>query len=318
MHPLPPQTSQRAILAALILLALSACQPTGPILPAVTATLQPAATATPTAAPTATLTPIPSVTPTATPPPMPRNQIAFLSSRDGAFGIYLMNADGSDVKRLVNEQAREVFNFAWSPDGQQIAFESRRNGNADIYVIDANGANLRRLTSGKDDELYPTWSPNGEWIAYATKGWIRVVSARDGNWLKEIPYVLEGSDKPFLGYAFTDLAWSPNSQWLTFAFPYVWNTGFYSACGLDLLSNDQGVKCFFDEAQSASRFLSEINETLTPGGDSNPVWSPDGKQIAYKSHVDGNPEILVMNADGSGQTNLTQNSAADLNPAWQP
>lgn len=51
MHPLPPQTSQRAILAALILLGLSACQPTGPILPAVTATL----------------TPIPSVTPTAIP-----------------------------------------------------------------------------------------------------------------------------------------------------------------------------------------------------------------------------------------------------------
>ena len=46
------------------------------------------------------------------------------------------------------------------------------------------------------------------------------------------------------------------------------------------------------------------------------VWSPDGARIAFVSRRDGNYEIYVMNADGSGQTRLTNNSAWDLHPAW--
>ncbi len=52
--------------------------------------------------------------------------------------------------------------------------------------------------------------------------------------------------------------------------------------------------------------------------DSNPAWSPDGQKIAFVSQRDGNPEIYVMNADGSGQTNLTNNAAFDADPTWSP
>ena len=45
--------------------------------------------------------------------------------------------------------------------------------------------------------------------------------------------------------------------------------------------------------------------------DSGPAWSPDGKKIVFTSNRDGNSEIYVMNADGSGQTNLTRNGADD-------
>jgi Tol biopolymer transport system component len=51
------------------------------------------------------------------------------------------------------------------------------------------------------------------------------------------------------------------------------------------------------------------------GGDPAP---PASGRIAFKSHRDGNDEIYVMNADGSGQTNLTKNSANDRAPAWSP
>ncbi|HEY0734312.1 MAG TPA: hypothetical protein VGD69_05360, partial [Herpetosiphonaceae bacterium] len=50
----------------------------------------------------------------------------------------------------------------------------------------------------------------------------------------------------------------------------------------------------------------------------NPVWSPDGKQIAFVSDRDGNPEIYVMNADGGEPRNLTQNPERDFDPAWSP
>ena len=50
----------------------------------------------------------------------------------------------------------------------------------------------------------------------------------------------------------------------------------------------------------------------------DPTWSPDGKRIAFSSNRDGNLEIYVMNADGSQQTRLTNNSSFDDYPAWSP
>ena len=49
-----------------------------------------------------------------------------------------------------------------------------------------------------------------------------------------------------------------------------------------------------------------------------PAWSPDGRKIAFVSDRDGNSEIYVMNADGSGQRRLTRNPAYDADPAWSP
>jgi len=59
---------------------------------------------------------------------------------------------------------------------------------------------------------------------------------------------------------------------------------------------------------------------LTSGtsNDSLPVWSPDGRRIAFVSDRDGNREIYVMNADGSDQHNLTRNTADDWTPSWSP
>ena len=49
-----------------------------------------------------------------------------------------------------------------------------------------------------------------------------------------------------------------------------------------------------------------------------PAWSPDGRRIAFVSDRDGNFEIYVMKADGSGQRNLTRDAASDGDPVWSP
>jgi Tol biopolymer transport system component len=51
---------------------------------------------------------------------------------------------------------------------------------------------------------------------------------------------------------------------------------------------------------------------------SAPTWSPDGSQIAYVSDRDGNPDIWVMNSDGSDQVNISNHKAKDHSPAWSP
>jgi len=57
---------------------------------------------------------------------------------------------------------------------------------------------------------------------------------------------------------------------------------------------------------------------LVSEGGPNPSWSPDGTKIAFVSRRDGNNEVYVMNADGSAQTNLTNNSTNDHSPSWSP
>ena len=60
------------------------------------------------------------------------------------------------------------------------------------------------------------------------------------------------------------------------------------------------------------------NLTRNVARDGVPVWSPDGKRIAFTRERGHNNEIYVMNADGSGQRNLTQNAARDEDPAGRP
>jgi len=95
-------------------------------------------------------------------------RIAFSSSRDGNFEIYVANRDGSNPRRLTNHPGADV-TPTWSPTGTQIAFTSDRTGTPQIYVIDTDGLGLRQITH----ETYadrPTWSPAPyNEIAFASK-----------------------------------------------------------------------------------------------------------------------------------------------------
>ena len=54
------------------------------------------------------------------------------------------------------------------------------------------------------------------------------------------------------------------------------------------------------------------------GVDAHPMWSPDGKRIAFTSNRDGNPEIYLMNADGSRPRRITNHPERDDHPGWHP
>lgn len=84
--------------------------------------------------------------------------VAFTSTRDGNAEVYVVRADGADVRDLTRNLAQDG-QPAWSPDGRSIAFVSTRDGNAGIYVMDADGGAQRRLTRSGANDTAPVWSP---------------------------------------------------------------------------------------------------------------------------------------------------------------
>jgi Tol biopolymer transport system component len=100
----------------------------------------------------------------------PGGQIAFVSTRQGT-GIYVMNDDGSDVRRVTTfAPNRNEYRPNWSPDGSKIAFQGDRDipiGNTEIYVMNADGTGQQRLTNYPGHDDWPDWSPDGGQIAFS-------------------------------------------------------------------------------------------------------------------------------------------------------
>ena len=85
-------------------------------------------------------------------------RIAFVSERDGQSEIYVMNADGTDQRRLTFNLGA-VRSPRWSPDGKFILFASDLLGDYDLFVIRADGSAVYRLTDHAADDYAGDWQP---------------------------------------------------------------------------------------------------------------------------------------------------------------
>jgi Tol biopolymer transport system component len=92
--------------------------------------------------------------------------------RDGVLSaIYLMNADGSDIRRITPPEI-EAWLPDWSPDGRKIVFSTRslyppNTINQETWVVNTNGTELKQVTfPGALHDFFPSWSPDGTSIAF--------------------------------------------------------------------------------------------------------------------------------------------------------
>ena len=222
-------------------------------------------------------------------------KIVFASERDEAAHdneIYVMNADGTGQTRLTNNDG-EDFSPSWSPDGTKIVFSSDKDsgGISDIYVIDAtDGSGEINVSNSPVDDLVPSWSPDGTKIAYSSD------FAGDGNWEIVVMNAEDGNEKINLSNnSYTD--WSPNWS------PDGTKIAFISYRD----GEDTGVNEIYVMNAEDGNEQTKLTNTNHPGTKFI-SWSPDGTKIAFYHR--GN--ILVMNADGTGQTNLTN----ELETRW--
>ena len=138
------------------------------------------------------------------------------------------------------------------------------------------------------------WSPNGRLIAFLSDDDLWVMNA-DGT----RPHRLV--DSPGTGGSFT---WSPDGRKIAFS---VLERGPPPR----VRHGDSEVHVVNADG-SGSRNLTDSDHAY----DDNPVWSPDGRAIAFTSDRDGNVEIYVMDADGSNERNVSHNPADYFDPAW--
>ena len=270
-------------------------------------------------------------------------------------GIHVVNVDGSGLQRLTPDRE----SAAWSPDGQKIAFARRvrvrpegpggLEVDSEIYVMNADGSRQQNLTRNRAFAYNadPSWSPDGQKIAFASNRDGNCVSASADRCRDIFVMNADGSGQQRLtGNAMVDVfeAWSTDGQTIVFRRRLEgtnWDIYAINADGsgqrnltrnpshdLDADWSPDGRRIVFRTSRHGKWELYVMNAdgsgqarlTRTAANESRPSWSPDGQKIAFTREVGGNFELYVMNADGSGQRRLTPNSPVDrwVAYAWSP
>ena len=283
------------------------------------------------------------------------SKIIFQSDRDGNFEIYVMNPDGSQPQNLTRNPGRDYWPDWFMPPETKIAFVSDHSGRPQIYLMPAPGAqtqevvdvsDLQPLTSGRYDNYFPSWSPDGTQIAYYThfsmQSWAIMIMNADGS----NPRQLTASDGETI-CSFGPV-WSPDGQKIAFTIEpnprptcemkhteiAVINT---DGSGFKILTQNEAndLACSWSPDGSQLVFTSNRDgndrdlyhgrgwqqpAAVDGSGSTNsmPALSPDGRSIAFVSNRDGNDEIYLMDVDGSNPRRLTNNPANDWQPSWSP
>ncbi|HEX2249063.1 MAG TPA: Ig-like domain-containing protein [Gemmatimonadales bacterium] len=101
-----------------------------------------------------------------------RTKVAFSSNRTGNFDVFIMDADGQNVRRVTSSHGHDG-EPTWTPDGARIVYTAASGTSTHVAIMESNGSEPKQLTTASGGNHSPTVSPDGRTIAF--------VSARTGN-----------------------------------------------------------------------------------------------------------------------------------------
>jgi TolB protein len=174
---------------------------------------------------------------------------------------------------------------AVSPDGTKLAMILSKSGSPNVWVCDANGANFKQLTFSPEDESSPCWSPDGQWICFATKIRERRVLAKvpaGGGTAQRIP--TSGVSNP------TDPDWSPDGKWIAFTS----QMGDFDIC---VIPAGGGTATVLVSGQ-------------------HPSWSPNSRTLVLNRDAGYRQSLSVLDVMTKQVKDIGRISGNDSQPAW--
>ncbi len=217
--------------------------------------------------------------------------------RQWHYDIYIMDIRSGEQHQVTFEPSADL-HPSWAPDGSRIVFSSDKDGDFDLYTVDKNGENRTHMTNSWGDDVQPDWSPDGRKIAFASDQeslvhqiyWLDV-KTRHQQKLTQSNY---HSRYP---------RWSPDGTRVA-----------YRSAVVDVVIPRGNWQIFQVRADG-----SDLKNLIMDGDyNSTPVFSPDGKQIAFSSERDDNSDIYTFDRISLQTVRLTRNPSIDTEPSWSP
>jgi Tol biopolymer transport system component len=191
------------------------------------------------------------------------------------------------IMTIVDDGARN-YHAQPSPDGRFVAFDSDRDGARGIYVANRDGSQVRRV-SGAGYAAVPTWSRNGEWLAYT-----RAEADKPSVWNLWVQPATGGSARRVTNYRYGQTwaaSWFPGDRRIAY-------------------SHEDTLMVMDLQTGRATRYRTPVKGRLVR----TPAVSPDGTKIIFQVFRHG--AWLLDLADGSMQRVLTDPTAEEF--AWSP
>ena len=266
--------------------------------------------------------------------------LVYERSLDGNTDLYVMPVAGGVERRLTRHPAVDALP-RFAPDGRTIVFSSQRSGTWQLFEIDVSGGEPRRLRENAHEEWQGDLSPNGRRLAFVSDA-----DGASGLWLQVLG---SGRERRLVRHGKRSLLgnphWSPDGRWIVFSSNY----GFpghrihvldvatgetrrvspLGSGGCEPRFNRDGTKLAYVRRQHLTRETSKIiQHDLASGEDSvlvewpglnyDPVYSPDGSELAFVSTVAGEFTLYRQRLSDGRSWRVSFGAGPVRHPDYQP